>query len=991
MGGLFGGGGGTNTSETPATGVQFQSSANGLPVPIIFGKTRVSPNLGWYGDFNAIPHTSKQSSGGKGGGDAPTNTTFTYQASFILFLGEGPVASVPRCWKDKDAPIPATNLFSVFLGGYTQNPWSYLAGAHPDQALSYRGMAYAAANGYDLKSSASLSNHNFEVVGFSSLNPGAGVWDCDPKDILTGIFTNSHWGVPGFNASLLADYTEFSTYCKASGLLFSPAYTDQAAAAQMVTDLMQLTNSGIYFSEGLLKIVPYGDATVAGNGVTFTPSLTPAGYLGDDDFLVSSDEDPITVKRNAIPTTVGTSSDAYNQVQIEFVNRANDYQVEIAPAQDQASIDTYGLRPMSVITAHQIADAGVAQAVAQLILQRSVYIRNQYEFKLGWQWIALEPTDIVAVSDSVLGLVNFPVRIISIEEDDDGELSLVAEDAPPGAASFVSAPIPISGGYSADYNVAPGDVSAPVLFEPPVGLTGGNLQVWIAASGGAMWGGCDVWVSDDGDSYLKAGRINGPSRYGSLTASLPQVADPDLTNTLAIDLTASKGELLSSTQAQADALVTLCWVDGELLAYQTATLTSAHQYGLSYLRRGQYGTPDTTHGSGKPFVRIDDGLGKFAFTSDRINQPAYVKFVSFNVYGGGIQSLADVQPYVYTISGAALKAALANVQNLVNTFKAGLTVLAWDAVSDPVRTVDYEIRKGEAWATAQILGRTPNTEFNADGDGTYWVSAHSDMAYSAAPASLVIAGASLTKNVVAAYDEPATLWSGAITGGAIASGGSILLSGAGLFSSILLVSAEPTISYYGGVAASGSYTIPASHEVDVGTVQACNCSVSYVSRADNPYQLFSAIPQVSKAASIAGNFAGLADVKVQIATSDAIGAYGAWRDFIPGAYYGRKFKFRANLNSYDQNVIAALDGFTFTVDMPDRVDKGTSIAIPAGGLSVAYDTPFQVPPNVQATILSASQNDDVLLTAESRFGFTVQIISGGVGVARTINWLAQGY
>src|SRR5260370_34678863 len=93
-------------------------------------------------------------------------------------------------------------------------------------------------------------------------------------------------------------------------------------------------------------------------------------------------------------------------------------------------------------------------------------------------------------------------------------------------------------------------------------------------------------------------------REGVLTAPLPNHADPDTADTLSVDLTESHGQLLSGTPADADAFVTLCYCDGELVAYQTATLTAAYRYNLTYLRRGVYGTPIGAHSAGAEFARF---------------------------------------------------------------------------------------------------------------------------------------------------------------------------------------------------------------------------------------------------------------------------------------------------------------------------------------------------------------------------------------------------
>jgi hypothetical protein len=72
----------------------------------------------------------------------------------------------------------------------------------------------------------------------------------------------------------------------------------------------------------------------------------------------------------------------------------------------------------------------------------------------------------------------------------------------------------------------------------------------------------------------------GPSRMGVLTAQLVSSADPDTTHTLAVDITQSTGILNSGTQADCDNFRTLCYVDGELISYEDATLTGAYRYDL---------------------------------------------------------------------------------------------------------------------------------------------------------------------------------------------------------------------------------------------------------------------------------------------------------------------------------------------------------------------------------------------------------------------------
>lgn len=250
---------------------------------------------------------------------------------------------------------------------------------------------------------------------------------------------------------------------------------------------------------------------------------------------------------------------------------------------------------------------------------------------------------------------------------------------PIGVATAVAHAKQATAGAPLNPFVDPGNTNAPIVFEPTAALTGGAVEVWIIASGGTNWGGCQVWVSTDGSTYALAGTIYKGGRQGVLTAALPAAADPDTTDTLAVDLTQSAGQLLSGTTADADSYVTLCFCDGELLSFATATLIATSKYNLTYLRRGAYGTAIGNHASGAQFARFgpnDSSLFRYTYPASYIGQSIFVKLPAFNIFGQALQGLAGVSAYSYTLLGtggmtldviAALAAGIAQDWGIVGT------------------------------------------------------------------------------------------------------------------------------------------------------------------------------------------------------------------------------------------------------------------------------------------------------------------------------------
>jgi hypothetical protein len=774
MGGKGGGKNALAAKPNLLSALRVQTSSYGQVIPIVYGQNRIAARLIWAGDFQAIPHTSTTKVGGKGlgsgGGNAISNTTYTYQTAVAMALCQGPILNIHNVWDTKgkltlitatvpftvpgggggitvtppgsgifhshrgvgradafsfsqtdfgsDGSVPfigtqqtpmtqvgsspaagqftqngavftfsaadagkvltITYVYSVpdsnsngqpqqklsltlFLGSRPQTPWSYLTSAHPGQDLGYNGIAYVAASAMDLGESGTLPNLSFEVL--SGITFGAGIADAEPSVIIADLLANQFYGLAG--AVTPGDLTQYRNFCTAgdghgNGLFLSPVLDAQKPASEWIQEILDVTNAAAVWSEGVLKIIPYGDTTAVGNGATFIPNTAPIYDLTTSDLLTA-----VVIKRPSV-------ADVMNSVSIEFVNRANDYNPDVAEDKDEAMVALYGLRKASPVQAHSITTTTVAKFAANLLRKRSVEIRATYTFSLGWQFNLLEPMDLVTLTIPELGYNKKPVRITAMREDDSGKLEVDAEDFPWGTAAPTLYPHQAGSGFITQANSDPGSVSAPIIFEANdrLSLTG-NYEVWLGVcgptvaitgvtyptppplppspiqitannhgyktgqkiiivgvggitaangnwtvtvidpntftlngsigsgtytSGGVAvnldWGGCHVWISPDNQNYVQVGAMYGPSRMGVLTAQLVSSADPDTTHTLAVDVTQSTGTLNSGTQSDCDNFRTLCYVDGELISYEDATLTGSFKYDL-----GAHGAAQTITGA----------------------------------------------------------------------------------------------------------------------------------------------------------------------------------------------------------------------------------------------------------------------------------------------------------------------------------------------------------------------------------------------------------
>jgi hypothetical protein len=596
----------------------------------------------------------------------------------------------------------------------TQPVWTgYPAGTPAGQLLSYSGTSYVASSNYNFGSSASMPNLTFEteaggiVAGYSDAHS---LFDASCDNIITDYLTNPITGA-GFlgtiNTALLTGSTNtFQAYCMAQGIMLSLYENNQRAATDCMKEIMQITNSDFVLSCGVLKIIPYADTAVSGTTAdganwSYTPNLTPLFSFGDGDYCPRTDADGAPTEE-PVTLTVKATRDTYNMVNVEYLDRSNYYNPSPAFAQDNNDIAQRGPRCMPTVTLHEITNAVTAKLVAGLILNWQLYERNTYMFRVRYDYWQLEPMDYIAISDKGLQLTNQVCRITEVAESEDNYLTITCMEVPGTVRSTPQYNWSGSQGYVANFDADPGNVQAPAIFAmPPIAAAmSAGLTLGIAVCGPTIataWGGCYVFASvDGGTTYDYAGTIgdNGPARYGTLTASLGAVPDPDTSSTLSVLLANTTEQLSTSvTHADADAAQTLIMVGSgatvEVMSYGTGSLVSAGAYNLSYLRRGLYQTQPHAQISGAQFVRLDNSIFQVAVDSGMSGQTINFKFCSFNTVGRNVQSLASVTAYPYVIpsnfGGSAifnstwLSAGAAVMQSPTSAFKQTTSASGWDS------------------------------------------------------------------------------------------------------------------------------------------------------------------------------------------------------------------------------------------------------------------------------------------------------------------------
>lgn len=612
-----------------------------------------------------------------------TGATLTYGTHYTVSGGvytfssslAGVYVRISYTYTSSDSNITNSSVLNLtfFGGSLGQSVWSFMQSNFPSAAFGHTGICHVDFDPIALGTSATLPSYNYELLGLNIFSGGG--YDAHPCDCLRTLLTDSFLGV-GFPSANIGDWTSCYAYWASNSYFMSMVLDTQTSVASAMSSVIETGNVGAVWSDGLLKLVPYGDTTSVGNGYTYTPNTTPVATLTWNDLLPSSELSAgSTTTNEPLQVSQRAPQDCWNYVQAQFTNRSNDYNNEIINEQNDAFIQLYGRRIESSQTWDWISTTAAATWALNLRLKRQCYLRNGYKFWVSFRFARLEPMDNVVLPTGEV------VRILQITDSSDGRRTVEAEQWTYGSADVTIYPKQTPTSFQPGISQAlPGDTTAVIFEATPQSVlaTANTLQIAVAGVN-SNWGGCNIYVSTDGSTYSLLSKATSLNRAGLLSAALPLTADPDTSDTLSVDLTQSGGTLVTVTQDQADSFVSLCVIidsagTTELLSFETATLSAAYRYNLTYLRRGVYGTTIAAHAIGSSFAYIGSGgLNEYQYDSQYVGKTIYFKFCSFNLAGNQVQDIADVSPVSFTIPGSSLQNASlgefsTSPANLLTTF-----------------------------------------------------------------------------------------------------------------------------------------------------------------------------------------------------------------------------------------------------------------------------------------------------------------------------------
>ena len=592
--------------------LSVQSSAYGVTVPLVYGRTRVAGNVIWSTGLKERRTEEKQGGGKRG---SVTTVSYTYSASFAVALSGRPIRSVGRVWADGKlirgtaGQLSVAGKMRVYTGHEAQLPDPLIEAAQGvGQAPAYRGLAYAVFE-------------DLALADFANRIP---------------LLTFEVAADDGFSMPIVSIAQDV---CARAGL---------AARAGAGTDAVRGFAIGRASSAGevlrtLETLSPLYASDEGAGGVRLADRAAQTPVVIAQRDLGAAQEGEAEPRRSVARAGEGAVP---REVSLAYLDQARDYQTGLQRARRLSAPGGTTER----LELPAALDAPIAKQATERLMARRWRRREPVSLTLPWRYLGLTPGDALRLegdADTV-----WQAREVTVEAG-----RVLVSAVPVSATDEVSAAEGEPGEVVPQPDAPHGPTTLQVLDLPPVSTTLASGPVLhLAVAGQSVgWRRASVAVSFDGGfDYGAAADIPARTIMGTATTTLPfgETAFWDRTGTVEVALLAPDMALESRSEASVLAGANLCLIGQELMQFTTAELLPSGRYRLSGLLRGRRGTEAAAgqHAAGERFVLLSGAaLAPFDAGVARLGQTLMFKAT------GPHEALEDVAAQGVTLMAEALR------------------------------------------------------------------------------------------------------------------------------------------------------------------------------------------------------------------------------------------------------------------------------------------------------------------------------------------------
>lgn len=615
--------------------IRLQGAQQGSPIPIVYGRNRTAGTIIWA--TGLIETSSTSTSGGKGGGGV-TTTEYSYTTSLAILVCEGTITKIRRIWANEEviydwrtgiSPTYANFLDSskvrVYLGNQTTADAAIEADKGVGNVPAHKGMVYVVFEDLPLGEFGNqIPNFTFEVESAHA----------NLKIALEDLASRVGLSSTDYDFSAVVGYPT-------RGMLIGA----RTEAGRVMEAFAKANLFEIVESEGKITSVVRNGASV----LTIPSDDIGAAEYGDTDtarYVETTRTEETELPREFVV--------AYQSEAIDFLQWTQTARRTVRWSENQEQVSF----PMSLADSY-------ARYLADAFLMERWASRSRHKFTLSYEYLKLDPGDVVTIPDEGGG-----TRAVRITEMSMGllaqiEVQAVDDDPIIYVDPGLPASIPTGGGAG----VSVTDAADLLVFETnaPFDNFADDCQIGsVAGRSAAGWKGGDAHIDPviQGNGWGTSQTIakfgsscqfgySTNDAFGVLGNSTPANRglgdvpyDLDVTNTVRVTMT--NGTLSSCTY---DEMIqegrNLALLGDEIIQFQTATLVSGSTYTLSNLLRYRRGTDYFLwesyfgnwfgHAQGERFVLFNSKIKNFAYDSGGIGNVHNFRLIENGKdYSGGL-------------------------------------------------------------------------------------------------------------------------------------------------------------------------------------------------------------------------------------------------------------------------------------------------------------------------------------------------------------------
>lgn len=227
--------------------IRLSSVGEGVPIPHVFGRTRIGGQVIWASNFHERIEKSGGVSAAKGTPPEPTLKTYKYSVSLAVALCPGVIADVARVWADGVEVAKSDLNMRIYHGTSVQEPDPKMEAIEgKGQVPAYRGLAYVVFEDLQLyqfgnrvpqfsfevcrpaQSNPNLAKETAEIVKAVAMIPGSGEYALatDPitYDFGEGLYESANKHSPSKQSDFVTSLDMLEAElpkCKATSLVVS--------------------------------------------------------------------------------------------------------------------------------------------------------------------------------------------------------------------------------------------------------------------------------------------------------------------------------------------------------------------------------------------------------------------------------------------------------------------------------------------------------------------------------------------------------------------------------------------------------------------------------------------------------------------------------------------------------------------------------------------------------------------------------------------------